>query len=181
MVVCPVGFDARRLVDTVRPSPGAVPLVVSNQRWHHDKDVGAVLRALLKLGREGLDFRVAVVGDDRGGEAEQLDPLLDQLGERLVQRGLLDRHAYEALLSRADIVVSVALNEFFGIAVAEGIAAGAWPVVPAALAYPEVIAVQYHDVALYGAGELTNRLRATIEAVFLSWWTYAPTTPSSTA
>ena len=35
----------------VAPGP---PLVVSNQRWHHDKDVGAVLRALTRLADEQL-------------------------------------------------------------------------------------------------------------------------------
>ena len=38
-------------------------------------------------------------------------------------------------------------------------------VVPAALAYPEVIPSEHHEATLYGPGGLTTRLRSVIEAV----------------
>ncbi len=167
MVVEPVGVDSRRLARIERQSSGGPPLVLSNHRWHHDKDVGAVVRALLRLADEGLEFRAAIVGDDRGGEADVIDPLIDRLGSRVLHRGRLDRDTYERVLSQTDVVVSAARNEFFGIAVAEAVAAGAWPVVPAGLAYPEVIAPQHHGVTLYGPGDLTDRLRSTIQNVGL--------------
>lgn len=165
MSVCPVGIDASGLIAGGRAAGQDPPLVLSNQRWHHDKDVGAVLRALTRLADEELEFEVAVVGDDTAGEAEALAPLLDRLGPRLRFRGTLPRPEYEALLSRAAVVVSAARNEFFGIALAEAIAAGAWPVVPAGLAYPEVIPPRFHEAALYEPGGLTRRLRETVQAV----------------
>ena len=118
--------------------------MVSNQRWHHDKDVGAVIRTVRRL-LGGVDLDLAVVGDNEGGEAAVIDPLLDGLGDRVVARGFLDRPDYESLLDRADVVVSAAKGENFGIAVVEAIAAGAWPVLPDALAYPEIIPVSHHD------------------------------------
>jgi len=165
MSVCPVGLDAVRLSAADRVTTAAPPLVLSNQRWHHDKDVGAVLRALNRLAGEGIEFEVAVIGDDGGGEGEALAPLIDKLGGRICFRGHLPRPEYEAVLKRADVVVSAARNEFFGIAVAEAVAAGAWPVLPAALAYPEVIPEEFHQVSLYEPGDLTRRLRETIGAV----------------
>lgn len=146
-------------------SIGSRPLVLSNQRWHHDKDVGAVLRTLLRMAGEGLEFDVAVVGDSDGGEAVTLDPLLDALGERVVARGLLPRAAYLEVLRHADIVVSAARGENFGIAVVEAIAAGAWPVLPDALAYPEVVPPVFHDATLYPPGGLGRHLRSTVAAV----------------
>ena len=67
--------------------------------------------------------------------------------------GFLDRPDYESLLDRADVVVSAAKGENFGIAVVEAIAAGAWPVLPDALAYPEIIPVSHHDDCLYAEGD----------------------------
>ncbi len=163
MTVMPVGLDAARLSQLTRERTPS-PLVLSNQRWHHDKDIGSVLRALIRIADEGVDFEVAILGEDRGGEADVLRPLVDRLGERVRHRGHLPRPEYESVLGRTDVVVSAARNEFFGIAVAEAIAAGAWPVVPASLSYPEVIPEGYHPSTLYHPGDLTRRLRTTIEA-----------------
>ena len=66
------------------------------------------------------------------------------------------RDAYAALLSRADVAVSTATNEFFGIAMVEASYAGCWPLVPDRLAYQELYPerFRYTDV-----DELTSMLR----------------------
>ncbi|MFT5204471.1 MAG: glycosyltransferase involved in cell wall biosynthesis [Candidatus Aldehydirespiratoraceae bacterium] len=156
MQILPVGIEPIEAV--TKPIVGA-PLVVSNQRWHHDNDVGAVVRALIRLADDGVAFRVAVVGDDGGGEADTIHPLLDRLGGRVVARGRQSQADYGRLLEEAHVVVSAARNEFFGIAVAEAVSAGAVPVLPNALAYPETIPAMYHETALYPAGGLRPRLQ----------------------
>jgi glycosyltransferase involved in cell wall biosynthesis len=161
--VQPVGVALDPWRGVVNPRRESPPLVLSNQRWHHDKDIGAVVRTLVRLADEGLEFRVAVVGDDDGGEAETINPLLDSLGPRIVARGHRSRPEYEALLGTADIVVSAARNEFFGIAVVEATAAGAVPVLPRHLAYPETMPSRYHEAVLYEPGRLGPALRRTIE------------------
>ena len=50
-----------------------------------------------------------------------------------------DRSTYQQLLGAADIVASTADHEFFGIGIVEACAAGALPLVPNRLAYPEVL------------------------------------------
>jgi glycosyltransferase involved in cell wall biosynthesis len=157
MRVLPVGVDI--------PAPGVrtkPPLIISNQRWHHDKDVDAVVRALQWLADSGAEFRAAVIGDHRGGHAAEIDPLLDQLGARVVARGLQDRSAYESLLGEADIVVSAAKNEFFGVAIVEAVGAGAVPVLPDAVAYPEIIPAQFHSAVFHQRGQLRTALAATL-------------------
>lgn len=155
--VHPVGVDLPTRRDRDRP-----PLILSNQRWHHDKDVEAVVRAMIALADTGAEFRAAVIGDHRGGNASRIDPLVDRLGDRVIARGHQDRQAYDTLVGESDIVVSAARNEFFGIAVIEAVGAGAVPVLPAALAYPEVIPVEHHDAVLYRPGELRTALAAAL-------------------
>ena len=55
-----------------------------------------------------------------GGQAT-----MDQLGERVVEFGFLPRDDYLRLLNKADVVISAAKHEFFGISVVEALAAGA--------------------------------------------------------
>ena len=70
---------------------------------------------------------------------------------------LESRDAYEDLLRRADIVVSTARQEFFGVSVLEAIHFGARPLVPDRLAYRETVpdAYRYRDEA-----DLVARLTA---------------------
>jgi len=58
--------------------------------------------------------------------------------------------------------VSTAQHEFFGLAVVEAIAAGAFPVLPNRLVYPERIPEEYRDTCLYDEGGLVERLRWSI-------------------
>jgi len=157
MRVHPVGVTIPDGRDRVEP-----PLVLSNQRWHHDKDVGAVVRAMLRLADDGANFRTAVIGDDRGGLADEIHPMLDRLGDRVVARGLQDRADYERILGEADIVVSAARNEFFGVAIVEAVGAGAVPVLPNSVAYPEVIPTEFHSSVLYETGQLRFALASTL-------------------
>jgi len=49
------------------------------------------------------------------------------------------RAQYAQALTETDVIVSTAQHEFLGISVIEAISAGAYPLVPNRLAYPEVL------------------------------------------
>jgi len=157
--VVPVGVDLAdvpvRSVDAPTPD---VPTVLWNQRWDHDKNPTAVFNALGRLADEGIGFAVAVVGENERVDPREFTLARERLGDRVVQFGFLDRPAYADLLGRADVVVSAAHHEFFGIAVVEAIAAGCLPVLPAHQSYPGLVG-DWADVALYPDGGLTTRLR----------------------
>jgi glycosyltransferase involved in cell wall biosynthesis len=135
-LVLPVGVDLSHL-NSVDTDALRSPLIVWNQRWEHDKgpaELKAILRALIDA---DIDFSVAMCGDVFVSVPPEFAEITDMVGDRLVHEGWLERDAYIGLLKRSSVVLSTAHQEFFGIAIVEAIAAGAHPVLPDRLVYPE--------------------------------------------
>jgi glycosyltransferase involved in cell wall biosynthesis len=138
---------------------GPRPRIVWPHRWEHDKGPDTFFRAVTALAEEGLDFEVAVAGQAFQDRPEVFDAR-HGLGARLVHMGEpRDRAAYAELLVSSDIAVSTAVNEFFGLAMLEACYAGAFPLVPERLAYPELYPAEYR---YEGTGQLVDRLRALV-------------------
>ncbi|MEX2322313.1 MAG: DUF3524 domain-containing protein [Acidimicrobiia bacterium] len=162
--VLPVGIDLRRL-DSHRPDHGSPPLLVWNHRWDPDKAPEAFLDLCLDLA-ESVDYRVALAGERFVGQGDEYRPLIDRLGDRVVVDRFLTRDEYDRLLVTADIVVSTAHQEFFGVSVVEAMHAGAFPVLPDRLVYPERVPIELHDRALYrGPAHAVELLRAAVEDI----------------
>jgi glycosyltransferase involved in cell wall biosynthesis len=107
-----------------------------------------------------VDFRVAIAGRSHRQSAPEFEAARERLGDRVVQFGYAGGDDYNRLLRRADVVVSTAIHEFFGVAIVEAIYGGCFPVLPNRLSYPELIPASCHDVCLYGSfEELLARLR----------------------
>lgn len=140
-------------------SSNPVPRVLWNQRWDHDKHPRAVFRALAHLADEGVEFTLSLAGQNLRPRDPELVWVHDRLRDRIDHTGFLDDAGYAGLLTTSDVVVSAAAHEFFGIAFIEAMAAGAVPVVPARLSFPEIIDERWHDELLYEDGELRTRLR----------------------
>ena len=119
------------------PRDGRRPVILWNHRWEFDKRPDQFATAMFNLLEAGLDFGVILVGEARHRE-EVFQPLADRLGDRCLHFGFADRDRYEALLARADIVVSCAEQEYFGISVAEAVHAGCYPVLPRRQVYPSL-------------------------------------------
>ncbi len=119
--------------------PGPLRILWS-ARWEHDKQPEVFFAAVQRLARRGIDFRLDVVGESFGSVPDAFVEARDALADHIDQWGYLDAaEDYRHVLARADVVVSTARHEFFGMAVAEAVAAGAFPVVPHDLAYPELL------------------------------------------
>jgi glycosyltransferase involved in cell wall biosynthesis len=81
-----------------------------------------------------------------------------------VHFGFAPDDEYVDLLLAADVVVSTAEQEFFGIAVVEAMYAGAFPVLPARLVYPERIPPELVERCLYDDDvDLVDKLRRALE------------------
>lgn len=158
------GVDLAGIVDGDRRSgadAGEAPLVLWNQRWDHDKQPEALFRVLVKLAEHGVAFRLALAGENRRRDPREFDDVVHRLGDRVVHVGHLPRADYLELLLSADVVVSTARHEWFGMAVVEAVAAGCVPVLPERLVFPELLPAWSHPAALYRA-RLYDRLRAVL-------------------
>ena len=139
-------------------------------RWEHDKNPHTFFKAMEMLAETGIDFQISVIG---GGNARGILPVFEQarakLQNRIIHWGYLDsRVDYLDALQNADVAISTAEHEFFGIAMIEAISAGAYPLAPNRLAYPEVLSTagkkQLNDFLYDGSEhELVRKLQRLAE------------------
>ena len=109
-------------------------------RWEHDKGPEEFFEALRRLRADGHEFRMSVVGEQFETQPEVFDRAREEFSDRIVRWGHQpSRTEYWDALHEADVVVSTARHEFFGIAVVEAISAGCFPLLPDRLSYPEIV------------------------------------------
>ncbi len=164
--VLPLGLDLRRFdAHQQERAAHAAPLIVWNHRWEYDKNPADFFAALYRLAREGAAFELAIVGENFRQQPEEFEAARVRLEPRVVQFGYLERFVdYAALLWRADVQVSAARQDFFGISTCEAMYCGCWPVLPRRLNYPALVPPPYHDRCLYDEGELVHALRRALAA-----------------
>lgn len=102
----------------------------------HDKGPEEFCSVLMKLIDDQLPFCVSILGsytNDVPGmgilanlyimfslkNLDCLQKIIPLLGARLLHRGRIPQHQYEAVLNSAHVVVSTAKHEFFGVAMYE--------------------------------------------------------------
>ena len=145
-VVLPVGVDLTNLTGP-RVQRDGPPLILWNHRWEHDKGPDVLLAIASGLVDSGIDFEIAMCGEVFVSVPSEFADVTSLLGERLVHEGFADRLTYQELMLSARVVLSTARQEFFGIGTVEAIAAGAHPVLPNRLVYPERVDVVGADPA----------------------------------
>ena len=133
-------------------------------RWEFDKDPGTFFDALRRLKARRVPFRLNVLGEQFRDSPDVFDHAREEFADEIARWGYQEsREDYEAALAESDVVVSTARHEFFGIAVVEAVAAGAYPLLPNRLAYPEIFRLTEEPAAeafFYGgsAAHLADRL-----------------------
>ena len=156
--VVPVPIEDALFRERDRAWP-AVPHLVWNHRWEYDKGPDRLLAILRALRDAGQAFRISVVGQQFRAAPEAFELIRSEFPEALVHFGFLaSEDEYQRLLGEADLVLSTALHDFQGLAVLEGMAAGATPVVPDRLAYPEYVdsALRYESSEADVEGEAAS-------------------------
>lgn len=121
--------------------------ILWSARWEWDKNPEAFLDYLVKLKDRKLPFDLHVVGCHQ--DKAQRD--LQGRGLAAQSIGYLTRDAYLEVLQKAQLFVSTARHEFFGLSALEAAAMGCQLLVPRRLAYPEI----YGEApgVIYGEGD----------------------------
>lgn len=177
--VLPVPIDMEGGSVSDFPWPGAggcYPLrplrLLWTGRFEHDKGGEALWHTLSELESLGLDYELAMTGQQFRSSPAIFSRIETEFSRRLVQFGYLpDIADYRGLLRGADVVLSTALHEFQGLAVLEAVARGCLPAVPDRLAYPEIYPPKFRyssrgsdaKTEAVAAAALVRRLGAEIE------------------
>ncbi len=147
-----LGMDLQahaRYASTSEISDGP-PIVLWNQRWEYDKNPSAFFRLMNRLDDAGCRFRLILAGKRFEEQPSEFDVAFERYAERILHYGYAENfEEYSRLLHRADIVVSMAIHEFFGIAMLEAIYCGCHPLLPNRLSYPELIPSNLHRPLLH--------------------------------
>ena len=126
------------------------PIVLWNQRWEHDKNPEAFFRLMNRLDDAGTPFRLILAGERFEEQPPAFEQAFARYADRILHYGYAEDFAeYSGLLHRADIVVSTARHEFFGIAMLEAIHCGCHPLLPNRLTYPELLPSRLHSPLLH--------------------------------
>jgi glycosyltransferase involved in cell wall biosynthesis len=130
--------------------PGQRPLrLLWSGRFEYDKGGEGLLDLLQQLEQRGLDYELAVTGQQFRDSPPVFARIEAQFSHRLVHFGFIEAaDSLQALRQAADMVLSTALHEFQGLAVLEAVACGCLPVVPDRLAYPEIFPARFRYQSL---------------------------------
>ncbi len=142
--VLPVAFEPVAARPVKQPG-----LILWNHRWEYDKQPELFAAAVFELERRGVDFQLALLGNRHEPPHHALLRLREELPHRIQHDKRADPDSYREILGQSAVVVSTAIHEFQGLAVLEAVSAGAIPVVPDALCYPE----QYPASCRYPAND----------------------------
>jgi glycosyltransferase involved in cell wall biosynthesis len=108
-------------------------------RWEHDKNPHDFFAAVARLKDRRIPFRISVIGEQFRETPEVFARARGLFADHIDRWGYQPGRAdYESALLEADVFVSTARHEFFGLSAVEASLAGAYPLVPNRLAYPEV-------------------------------------------
>ncbi|XP_073236068.1 tRNA-queuosine alpha-mannosyltransferase-like isoform X4 [Porites lutea] len=118
--------------------------IVWAHRWEHDKGPDLFFHTLYQLADQNLEFKVSVIGETFSEVPEIFEEAFSCIREHIVHWGYQQScQEYVNVLKNADVAVSTAEHEFFGVSMLESVQYGCYPLCPNKLVYPEIFPVEY--------------------------------------
>ena len=134
------------------------PIILWNHRWEHDKNPADFFRFLCHLKSSGQPFRLYLLGERFSRYPEEFDRILKEFSREIIFSDYCEtREEYWNILFQSDFVVSTSLQENFGISVVEAVWAGAVPLLPNRLSYPEILPDTFHGLLFESVDDLTGK------------------------
>lgn len=126
------------------------PLILWNHRWEHDKNPETFIIALEKLSKKGLEFKLAVLGQEFKKELPCFTQARKSLKKHIVQFGYAKTFEnYAKWLWKADILPVTSNQDFFGGSIMEAVYCQTIPLLPKRLTYPELFQVDDNPQLFY--------------------------------
>lgn len=145
-----VGINFARLDGVELKKDDALPpLIFWNQRWEYDKNPEAFFEALFRLKEMNVPFRLAVCGQQFGKRPSIFEQAAERLSDSIIHFGYADETTYRQLCWQADLVVSTAHHEFFGISLLEAAGCYTLPLLPNRLSYPTIFDIHHFPELFY--------------------------------
>jgi len=136
--IIPVGLDLLPRPNSVKKETPDIPVLVWNHRWEYDKNPELFFTTLFEFQQEKVPFKLIVLGSHTLTYPPIFDQVKIKLANHLLHFGPVEsRSEYWAMLEKGTILPVTNNQDFFGISVLEGIAAGLVPILPKGLAYDE--------------------------------------------
>ena len=147
--VLPLGLDLHGF-DTLKSDYEGPPLILWNHRWEYDKNPESFFKTLFKLDDNGIDFKLAVLGENFKSTPSIFDEANIKLKDKIVHFGYCeDFSEYAQWLWKADILPVTNIQDFFGISIMEAVYCNTYLLLPNRLTYPELLPTEYHDNHIY--------------------------------
>ncbi|MBC8256739.1 MAG: DUF3524 domain-containing protein [Candidatus Marinimicrobia bacterium] len=135
-----LGMDLQKFdVFKIEKKEKFLPLILWNHRWEHDKNPEAFFDVLTQLSQKGIQFNLAVLGEEFKKELPCFTNAREQLQKHIVQFGYAESFEdYANWLWRADILPVTSNQDFFGGSIMEAVYCNTIPLLPNRLTYPEL-------------------------------------------
>lgn len=162
--VLPIGMNLK-IIDEGDPSiyTEDVPLILWNHRWEFDKNPEDFFNALFILKKEGLKFKLALLGESYTNSPGIFTKALEKFDKDIVKTGYLTNHEYASWLLASDIIPVTSNHDFFGISIMEAVYSNCSPILPKRLTYPDLYHLDKNPELFYDSfDELVDKLRFAI-------------------
>ncbi len=145
--------------------------LVWNHRWEHDKAPERLYLLLKQLQDKSIPFRLHLLGECFRDEPQAITLIKAEFADYLGCCGYqADKKSYWRCLYQSHLVLSTSLHEFQGLAVLEGVAAGAVPVIPDRLSYQEMFAEHYrYSSCIEDAQTEAQAMANKVEQFYRQW------------
>ena len=145
----------------------SLPLILWNHRWEHDKNPETFFNVLRNLSDMGMDFQLAVIGEEFNNELPSFTNARKYLKKHIVQFGFVQTfEEYAKWLWRSDILPVTSIQDFFGVSIMEAIYCQTVPLLPSRLSYPKLLKEDNNPQLFYeNDSDLLEKLRNCIQNI----------------
>lgn len=159
--VLPIGMELQKTPQsTDSVYSGKEPLILWNHRWEFDKNPEDFFNALFILKKEGLTFKVCLLGEQYKNSPSIFEEAQRVLRKDIIKIGYVKGIEYFDWLWAADLLPVTSRHDFFGISVMEAIYCGCYPLLPNRLTYPDLYQIENHPEIFYNDfPELVEKLK----------------------